>query len=39
LKIERADDDMKNVEAVAMEMGNVADSSYPPDNAKAVDSC
>lgn len=39
LKVERADDDMKNVEAVAMEMENVADSSYPPDNAKAVDSC
>lgn len=39
LKVERAEDDMKNGEAVAMEMENVADSSYPPDNAKAVDSC
>lgn len=39
LKVERAEDDMKNGEAVAMEMENVADSSYPPDNLKAVDSC
>ncbi|XP_034897335.1 70 kDa peptidyl-prolyl isomerase isoform X2 [Populus alba] len=39
LKVERADDDMKNVEPVAMEMENVADNSYPSDNGKAVDSC
>ncbi|KAJ6391257.1 hypothetical protein OIU77_025278 [Salix suchowensis] len=39
LKVEKAEDDMKNGEAVAMEMENVADSSYPPDNGKAVDSC
>ncbi|KAJ6335298.1 hypothetical protein OIU78_012015 [Salix suchowensis] len=39
LKVEKAEDDMKNGEAVAMEMENVADSSYPPDNGKADDSC
>uniref|UniRef100_A0A6N2MGL0 peptidylprolyl isomerase n=2 Tax=Salix viminalis TaxID=40686 RepID=A0A6N2MGL0_SALVM len=39
LKVEKADDDMKNGEAVATEMETVADSSYPPDNGKAVDSC
>ncbi|KAJ6709695.1 PEPTIDYLPROLYL ISOMERASE [Salix koriyanagi] len=39
LKVEKAEDDVKNGEAVAMEMENVADSSYPPDNGKADDSC
>ncbi|CAK7347404.1 unnamed protein product [Dovyalis caffra] len=38
LKVEKAEDEMRNGEAVAMEMENVVDSSYRPDNGKAFDS-